>query len=54
LDLTLEKLGEEGTVYLIPETDADPKNLLSRNFVAMFENELDVWYTDRAFWPKDL
>jgi hypothetical protein len=51
-DLKLEELGEEGTVYLIPETDVDPENWLSRNFVAMYENELDAWYTDRAFWPK--
>jgi hypothetical protein len=52
-DLTLEELGEEGTVYLIPETDADPENWLRRNYVAIFENELDAWYRDRAFWPKD-
>jgi hypothetical protein len=52
-DLTLEELGEEGTVYLIPETNADPERWLKRNFGAMFENELDAWYTDRAFWPKD-
>jgi len=52
-DLTLEELGEEGTVYLIPETDADPENWLSRNYVAMFEHELEAWYTDKAFWPKD-
>ena len=52
-DLTLEELGEEGTVYLIPETDADPENWLRRNYVPIFENELDAWYRDRAFWPKD-
>jgi len=52
-DLTLEDLGEEGTVYLIPETDADPENWLRRNYVPMFEHELDAWYRDQAFWPKD-
>ena len=52
-DLTLEELDEEGTVYLIPETDAAPENWLSRNFIAMFENELNAWYTDRDFWPKN-
>jgi hypothetical protein len=51
-DLTLKELGQEGTVYLIPETDADPESWLRRNYVAMFEYELDAWYTDRAFWPK--
>ena len=52
-DLTLEELDEEGTVYLIPETDAAPENWLSRNFIAMFENELNAWYTDRDFWAKN-
>jgi hypothetical protein len=52
-DLTLKGLGEEGTVYLIPETNNEPDKWLRRNFVAMFENELEAWYTDRDFWPKD-
>jgi hypothetical protein len=52
-DLTLEELGEEGTVYLIPETNTDPERWLRRNFVIIFEHELEAWYTDRAFWPKD-
>jgi hypothetical protein len=52
-DLTLKELGEEGTVYLIPETNDDPDKWLRRNFVAIFEHELDAWYTDQVFWPKD-
>ena len=52
-DLTLKELGEEGTVYLIPETNDEPDKWLRRNFVAMFENELEAWYTDRDFWPRD-
>ena len=52
-DLTLKQLGDEGTVYLIPETNDKPDKWLRRNFVAMFENELEAWYTDRDFWPKD-
>jgi hypothetical protein len=51
--LTLEELGIEGTVYLIPETNDEPDKWLRRNFVAIFEYELDAWYTDRGFWPKD-
>jgi hypothetical protein len=46
-------LGEEGTVYLIPETNGEPDKWLRRNFGAMFENELEAWYTDRDFWPRD-
>jgi hypothetical protein len=52
-DLTLKELCKEGTVYLIPETNAYPDSWLKRNFVAIFEHELDAWYTDRVFWPKD-
>jgi hypothetical protein len=52
-DLTLKELGEDGTVYLIPETNDEPDRWLRRNFAAMFEHELDARYTDRAFWPKD-
>ena len=52
-DLTFNELGEEGTVYLIPETDTDSHRWLKRNFVTIFEHELDAWYRDRAFWPKD-
>jgi hypothetical protein len=52
-NLTFEELCEEGIVYLIPETDADPDNWLRRHFLAMFEPELDAWYTDQAYWPKD-
>jgi hypothetical protein len=51
--LTLKELGGEGTVYLIPETNDNPDKWLRRNFVAMFENELEAWYMDRVFWPKD-
>jgi hypothetical protein len=52
-DLTLKELCKEGTVYLIPETNADPDSWLKRNFVGIFEHELDAWYRDRIFWPKD-
>ncbi len=48
-DLTLEELGEEGTVYLIPETNNEPDRWLRRNFVAIFEYELNAWYRDRDF-----
>jgi hypothetical protein len=41
------------TVYLIAETNDEPDRWLRRNFVAMFEHELDAWYTNRVFCPKD-
>jgi hypothetical protein len=52
-DLTLADLREEGTVYLIPETDADPEVWLRRHYAAMFFHELFAWCTDEAFWPRD-
>jgi hypothetical protein len=51
-ELTLKELRDEGTVYLIPETDAMPENWLKRNYKIMFEHELKAWYTDEDYWPK--
>ncbi len=52
-DLTLSDLSEEGTVYLIPETDAEPEAWLRRNCTTLFVHELFAWCTDEAFWPRD-
>ena len=34
----------------------DPPEVLSswieKNFLALFENELEGWYVDESFWPK--
>ena len=47
---------QERTVYLISEEDADGEeavqNWVEANFGAMFENELDGWYTDPDLWPR--
>ncbi len=50
---TLESLQEDVSAYLIPEVDAGPDAWLKRNYKAMFEQELENWYTDEAFWPAD-
>ena len=52
-DLTLADLREEGTIYLIPETDAEPEAWLRRHYAPLFANELFAWCTDEAFWPRD-
>lgn len=52
-DLTLADLREEGTVYLIPETDAEPEVWLRRHYTTLFANELFAWCTDEACWPRD-
>ena len=54
--LTLDRVNEDRTVYLIHEDDADPPTILSswieHNFLALFENELEGWYVDESLWPK--
>ncbi len=54
--LTLDRVNDERTVYLISDEDADtPYSLdrwIKRNYKQVFENELDSWYTDPSLWPK--
>ena len=53
-EFTMNNANEERTVYLI--TDADAENVegwIRDNHVALFENELEGWYTDEALWPKN-
>jgi hypothetical protein len=52
-DKPLGEVEREPTVYLIPESDADPETYIRRHFKAMFEEELNSWYTDPELWPKD-
>ena len=54
LDMTLDELNAESTVYLLPETDDDPMEQVSRHFESMFVEELFAWCQDDAYWPKDL
>jgi len=52
-EVTMSNANEERTVYLI--TDADAENVegwIRDNHVALFENELEDWYTDEALWTK--
>mgnify|MGYP001150329022 CR=1 FL=1 len=57
-DVTIEIANEERTVYLISDEDADDDESVQRwielNYQALFENELDGWYCDDSFWPKNL
>jgi len=54
--ISLESVNEESTVYLISDHDADSpnalKNWIKLNYEALFEHELDGWYTDENLWPK--
>ena len=49
----LEDAQKEPTVYLIPDGMADPETYVRRHYKAMFEEELNSWYTDPDMWPKD-
>ena len=54
--ITLDRVNEERTVYLIHDDDVDPPEVLSswieQNFLALFENELEGWYVDESLWPE--
>ena len=54
--ITTESINEERTVYLITDEDADTLDIfnqwIKKNFKALFENELEGWYTDERLWPK--
>lgn len=53
MTLTLDKLTEESTAYLISEQDMDADAWLNYNFNTIFEIELDGWCGDPSLWPKD-
>jgi hypothetical protein len=52
-ELMLQEAVSEGTVYLIPETDAEPEAWLRRHYAPLFAHELFAWCTDEACWPRD-
>lgn len=52
--ITFDRANNERTVYLISDEDADAfDEWLSLNYMILFENELEDWYTDESLWPKD-
>ena len=54
--ISLETANEDRTVYLILDQDADNQEALEEwiniNYEALFEYELEGWYTDESLWPK--
>ena len=56
--VTVEDVNSERTVYLISDEDADSsdgvRNWVEANFRALFESELEAWYTDPELWPSPL
>ena len=52
--MTLDEIQREPTVFLIPEGRGDPDSQVRRHYRAMFEEEMNSWYTDPDVWPKNL
>ena len=51
--ITLDEANKERTIYLIADDDAENfENWISLNYMQLFENELEAWYTDESLWPK--
>jgi len=55
LNLTLQDVLREPTIYLIPEcdTDEDVAEVLNELCEEIFEEQLAGWYTDSSTWPCD-
>lgn len=53
-DLTLERLAEDSTAYLIPELwdDKAQDEILKVLYADLFEEELEAWWQDETVWPK--
>ena len=55
--LTLESINQDRTVYLISDEDGDDdqsfETWLNESYLALFETELEGWYTDESLWPED-
>lgn len=51
--MTLAKIQKDPTAYLLPESRAEPDQIVRRHYKALFEQELESWYTDPDLWPKD-
>jgi hypothetical protein len=54
--ITTDDVNVERTIYLISSADGDTEQTVERwvkrNYKALFEEELDGWYTDPELWPK--
>ena len=54
--ISAESLMEERTIYLISEDDEHGgdrgQSWIKANFEALFEAELEGWYTDPTLWPE--
>lgn len=54
-DVTLLEVGQDPTIYLIPQCDTNEEleNVLRGRCEAIFEEQLDSWYRETSAWPQD-
>jgi hypothetical protein len=52
--ITAEEIATEPNVYLVDdyEMDGERDELIAKNYVEMFEAELNGWLIDKSAWPK--
>ena len=53
-EITLGDANEDTTAYLVDAEDQDEfDKWFKRNALALFEEELNNWYTDPDLWPRN-
>ena len=56
-EITLADANGERTVYLVDDRLGESPRALERwlkvHYAALFERELEAWYTDPMLWPED-
>lgn len=53
-NFSAEQANKDKTVYLIDDREAENlEEYISLNYAALFENELEGWYTDETLWPEN-
>ena len=55
--ISLEEVNQERTVYLVHDSAAETGNVdawVKSNWRALFERELEGWYTVEELWPPKL
>ncbi len=55
IDITLDEVGLEPTIYLIPECDTndDIREALEELHEEIFVDQLDGWFRDECTWPTN-
>jgi len=54
LELTLENVRDDSSVYLLPAVVKDEEAWLRKNYRPILEQELFNWCTDDSLWPSYL